>query len=305
MGGSAGGRAANGGAADDRRWTVVNGRPDERQLAAIVEHVVNGVRPERIIVFGSAARAAMTPDSDLDLLIVKDVDDLGKLATRTRSSLPTVHPPVDVVAATMELLDEHRDSPGWVYRPAVAEGLVVYDRARPSRGRTRRAIDTLPARSAPPAQAMVKRIRYDEEEALDWLENAEADMSVVDAESGAIHPTARCISAQAAAEKALKALLTARGRAIPFRHDLVDLGTEVRKAGENLPDTVTISKLQDLSEYGGPAQYPRWRGRTTARRLRESCDTARALTGHARRRVPEILENRRRKPIRQGPADEG
>lgn len=152
---------------------------------------------------------------------------------------------------------------------------------------------------------MVKRIRYDEEEALDWLENAEADMSVVDAESGAIHPTARCISAQAAAEKALKALLTAHGRAIPFRHDLVDLGTEVRKAGENLPDTVTISKLQDLSEYGGPAQYPRWRGRTTARRLRESCDTARALTGHARRRVPEILENRRRKPIRQGPADEG
>lgn len=116
MSGSAGDRAANDGAADDRRWTVVNGRPDERQLAAIVEHVVNGVRPERIIVFGSAARAAMTPDSDLDLLIVKDVDDLGRLATRTRSSLPTVHPPVDVVAATMELLDEHRDSPGWVYR---------------------------------------------------------------------------------------------------------------------------------------------------------------------------------------------
>lgn len=218
MGGSAGGRAANGGADDDRRWTVVNGRPDERQLAAIVEHVVNGVRPERIIVFGSAARAAMTPDSDLDLLIVKDVEDLGRLATRTRSSLPTVHPPVDVVAATTELLDEHRDSPGWVYRPAVEEGLVVYDRARPSRGRTRRAIDTLPARSDPPAQAMVKRIRYDEEEALDWLENAEADMSVVDAESGAIHPTARCISAQAAAEKALKALLTAHGRAIPFQH---------------------------------------------------------------------------------------
>ena len=160
----------------------------------------------------------MTPDSDLDLLIVKDVDDLDRLATRTRSSLPTVHPPVDVVAATMELLDEHRDSPGWVYRPAVEEGLVVYDRARPSRGRTRRAIDTLPARSDPPAQAMVKRIRYDEEEALDWLENAEADMSVVDAESGAIHPTARCISAQAAAEKALKALLTAHGRAIPFQH---------------------------------------------------------------------------------------
>ena len=130
-------------------------------------------------------------------------------------------------------------------------------------------------------------------------------MSVVDAESGAMHPTARCISAQAAAEKALKALLTAHGRAIPFRHDLVDLGTEVRKAGENLPDTVTIPKLQDLSEYGGPAQYPRWRGRTTARRLRESCDTARALTGHARRRVPEILESRRRQPTRQDPAAKG
>ena len=43
-------------------------------LEEVVRRVVSVAEPERIILFGSAARGEVRPDSDLDLLVVKDGD---------------------------------------------------------------------------------------------------------------------------------------------------------------------------------------------------------------------------------------
>ena len=43
-------------------------------LAAAVRRIVAVADPERIILFGSAARGEPKPDSDLDILVVKDGD---------------------------------------------------------------------------------------------------------------------------------------------------------------------------------------------------------------------------------------
>ena len=40
-------------------------------LAKIVQRIVEVAQPERIILFGSAAREDMGPHSDIDLLVVK------------------------------------------------------------------------------------------------------------------------------------------------------------------------------------------------------------------------------------------
>src|SRR2546421_3589000 len=40
-------------------------------LDDVVHRVVAAADPERIMMFGSAARGAMRPDSDLDLLVIK------------------------------------------------------------------------------------------------------------------------------------------------------------------------------------------------------------------------------------------
>jgi predicted nucleotidyltransferase len=40
-------------------------------LQEIVRRIVAAVQPEKIILFGSAARQEMGPDSDLDLLVIK------------------------------------------------------------------------------------------------------------------------------------------------------------------------------------------------------------------------------------------
>ncbi len=42
-----------------------------RVLSEVVRRVVEAAAPEKIILFGSAARGEMGPDSDLDLLVVK------------------------------------------------------------------------------------------------------------------------------------------------------------------------------------------------------------------------------------------
>jgi predicted nucleotidyltransferase len=44
---------------------------DEALLDEVVRRVLTVARPERIILFGSAATGQMTEDSDLDLLVVE------------------------------------------------------------------------------------------------------------------------------------------------------------------------------------------------------------------------------------------
>jgi uncharacterized protein len=47
------------------------GQPDPAILADVVKRVVDAAAPEKIVLFGSAARGTMGPDSDLDLLVIK------------------------------------------------------------------------------------------------------------------------------------------------------------------------------------------------------------------------------------------
>ena len=43
-------------------------------IQQIVEKLVSGYAPQRAILFGSYAYGDPTPDSDIDLLIIKDTD---------------------------------------------------------------------------------------------------------------------------------------------------------------------------------------------------------------------------------------
>ena len=53
----------------------------EGLLQEVVRRVLKVAQPERIILFGSAATGRMTPDSDIDLLVVERLPQtLGKKA---------------------------------------------------------------------------------------------------------------------------------------------------------------------------------------------------------------------------------
>ena len=275
------------------RWTVVNGAPDREQLTALLAPIITGVEPELVIVFGSAARRSMTADSDVDILIVKQVDNLHELARQARRSLPDDHPPVDIVPATRQLLERRRRE--WlsqVYRPAVAEGIVTYENNRTIEYGTRRASDTLPQRDESETERMVRIFHYRREEAVEFLKKAQTDLSVVNSTDRTIEPEARCYSAQAATEKALKALLVAHECTVPGRHELGKVVEEIKKTGEALPEIATDERLKKLSEYAGPAQYPGWSGTTTAEDESEFCEIARTVYEHARKQISDILRAR-------------
>ena len=101
-------------------------RPDEDLLREIVRRIVEVAGPEKIILFGSAARGDMTERSDIDVLvIVRDVHR-RKLAGEICVSLIGVGQPVDVVVITPEDIETYGGSPALIVEPALREGRVVY-----------------------------------------------------------------------------------------------------------------------------------------------------------------------------------
>ena len=48
---------------------------DQETLDDIIRRIVEVAQPERIVLFGSAARGGMTRNSDVDLLIIKEGGD--------------------------------------------------------------------------------------------------------------------------------------------------------------------------------------------------------------------------------------
>ena len=56
-----------------------------------------------MVLFGSAARCQMTPDGDLDFLLIKGACNAGELARLGRNALPR-GVPLDVIAAPPDYL---------------------------------------------------------------------------------------------------------------------------------------------------------------------------------------------------------
>lgn len=96
-------------------------------LDTIIERIVEVADPERIILFGSAARDEMGPHSDFDLLVVKPDVHRRKLAQRIYRNLIGVGQPVDIVVVTPEDLEQYADSHALIISPALEEGTEVYN----------------------------------------------------------------------------------------------------------------------------------------------------------------------------------
>ena len=100
---------------------------DAALLDEIVRRVVEAAHPDRIILFGSAARGELGPDSDVDLLVVKSrVSDRGRLAEDIHLRFFGLPVSVDVLVVTPEDLEAYRDAVGTIIGPALREGREVY-----------------------------------------------------------------------------------------------------------------------------------------------------------------------------------
>jgi len=98
----------------------------DAQLSEIIRRIVAVSNPQRIILFGSQARGDATPDSDFDLLVVKDeVESPRAESARIYRALAGLSIPVDIVVTRSDYVMAHRDIVGTVVRPALREGKVL------------------------------------------------------------------------------------------------------------------------------------------------------------------------------------
>ena len=98
-------------------------------LPEITRRILSVSAPDRIILFGSYARGDFGPDSDLDLLIVMPgVQSPRSESTRLRRALRGLLVPVDIVVVTPQQIERYRNTMGYIYSSAIAEGKVMYER---------------------------------------------------------------------------------------------------------------------------------------------------------------------------------
>lgn len=100
---------------------------DDRLVEEIVRRVLAVGRPERIILFGSAATGAMTRDSDIDLLVLeRSPADTREEGLRFRAALRGMGFPVDVVVMATARFEESKAVIGGIAYPADKYGRVIY-----------------------------------------------------------------------------------------------------------------------------------------------------------------------------------
>jgi predicted nucleotidyltransferase len=102
-------------------------RVDRALLERVVQQIVRQFQPRRVILFGSHAYGAPTPDSDVDLLVVMDTHEpLARCAARVASAVD--HPfPLDVIVRTPGALAEAYRRGASFATEVLTRGLVLYE----------------------------------------------------------------------------------------------------------------------------------------------------------------------------------
>ena len=101
----------------------------KRLIDQMVRRIVERFNPERIILFGSAARDEGTPDSDVDLLVVMPVEGSKReKAVEIGVVVNDIRVPKDIVVTTPEAFEWRKEIAGTIERPAAREGKLLYAR---------------------------------------------------------------------------------------------------------------------------------------------------------------------------------
>ena len=101
---------------------------DETLAREIVRRVLTVARPDRIILFGSAATGQMTRDSDIDLLIVESApNNRHDESVAITDAIGDVNFAVDVKIIASERFEATKNIVGGIASPAHKYGRVLYE----------------------------------------------------------------------------------------------------------------------------------------------------------------------------------
>lgn len=98
-------------------------------LKILIDQIVETVKPDKIILFGSRSGDNFTEQSDYDILVIKDgvvnertvSRELYKLLCSLRLGMA-----VDFIVASNAVIARNKDNPNMIYSDALGNGLVLY-----------------------------------------------------------------------------------------------------------------------------------------------------------------------------------
>lgn len=226
------------------------------RVNARVKQIVNALKPydpERIILFGSAARGDADEHSDIDIAVIKEtserfLDRLGQVY-----GLIKPHYALDVLVYTPDEFAEMRDAGNSFIEEILCDGIIVYDRAKKIAREGSGGYDLSSETDSAQGGAGMRKTEA-EHEGRRWLEQAQADLEIAKwNEQGNFH-SAACFWAQQTAERALKAFLYFHGKRRVTGHsvaELTDACAQLDKDFNSLADDAVT-----LDRYYIPTRYP-------------------------------------------------
>lgn len=103
------------------------------QIKKLTGAIVSGYQPEKIILFGSRATGRSEPDSDIDLLIIKDTSDSYWNRIKSLAPFLPLTPSIDVFVATPQEYDRAvSDNRFFLTREILPKSVVLYDKSAAS-----------------------------------------------------------------------------------------------------------------------------------------------------------------------------
>ena len=103
---------------------------NEKLIKEIVLRILSSAKPERVILFGSAAAGQMTRDSDIDLLVIeKNPGDPRRRSVCIGDALRGLGYPFDVMVMPAERFEATKNIIGGMAYPAHRYGKVIYEAA--------------------------------------------------------------------------------------------------------------------------------------------------------------------------------
>ena len=214
---------------------MITGRPSAEQLESAVEQVLEKIRADQIILFGSAARGEMREKSDIDLLVIREGSegDDGRWYTEVDDTA------VNAILRDRRSAERERASAVLATAAALAEGRNLYRRDGA------RALPLGPRRNRHGEPAL-----YEPDLAPQLLERAERRWKFT-----IRYPTLPIWSDEGheVIGWSLRALVTAQGRRVRNRRNLNALWHEVQ-------DQIPVRRLEYELSYGrcraGPTSSP-------------------------------------------------
>ena len=101
----------------------------QQALQSAVRKLADSFHPERIILFGSQARGNADERSDVDLLVITEIQGSRRaLMVAMDRALRGIGFARDIVILTPAEFERDKEIPGTVARPAWKEGKILYAR---------------------------------------------------------------------------------------------------------------------------------------------------------------------------------